>query len=401
MKKIKRRMGFFLIFVMIIASTGIVSGEVGQEQKNKISEIESKNKDLEKKKEKAQSEVNKLESQVADISVTLNNTNAKLASTENKIDNAEKKLKKAQEQENSQYDSMKVRIQYMYENGNTQMIDLLFNSDSITDFMDKAEYITELSEYDRNMLNEMVRTKETIANTKKELETKKKELVSLQKKQKDSMNQLIALSASKQNEVDSYNGIIQQNEAAVEDLEAEIAQMEKQAAEEESRRIAEEESRRKEQEKLAAANRNKENTTPVTQAPVINTRHTGTGSYSWPLPGQYTISSNYGDTDGRSSGHNGVDISAPAGTPIVAACSGTVEWANYSSSAGNWVGISHGGGITTVYMHMSAIAVSAGQKISEGQTIGYVGTTGWSTGNHLHFGVRVNGAWANPWNFLK
>ncbi len=399
MKKIKRRMGLFLIFVMMISSTGVVFGEVGQEQKNKISEIESENKNLEKKKEEAQAEVNKLESQVADISVTLNNTNAKLASTENKIDSAEKKLKKAQEQENSQYDSMKVRIQYMYENGNTQMIDLLFNSDSITDFMDKAEYITELSEYDRNMLNELVRTKETIANTKKELETKKKELVSLQKQQKDSMNQLIALSASKQSEVDSYNGIIQQNEAAVEDLEAEIAQMEKQAAEEESRRIAEEESRKKEQQE--ANNGNKGTTTPVTQAPVINTRHTGTGSYSWPLPGQHTISSNYGDTDGRSSGHNGVDIAAPAGTPIVAACSGTVEWANYSSSAGNWVGISHGGGITTVYMHMSAIAVSAGQKVKEGQTIGYVGTTGWSTGNHLHFGVRVNGAWANPWNFLK
>lgn len=399
MKKIKRRMGLFLIFVMMISSTGVVFGEVGQEQKNKISEIESENKNLEKKKEEAQAEVNKLESQVADISVTLNNTNAKLASTENKIDSAEKKLKKAQEQENSQYDSMKVRIQYMYENGNTQMIDLLFNSDSITDFMDKAEYITELSEYDRNMLNELVRTKETIANTKKELETKKKELVSLQKQQKDSMNQLIALSASKQSEVDSYNGIIQQNEAAVEDLEAEIAQMEKQAAEEESRRIAEEESRKKEQQE--ANNGNKGTTTPVTQAPVTNTRHTGTGSYSWPLPGQHTISSNYGDTDGRSSGHNGVDIAAPAGTPIVAACSGTVEWANYSSSAGNWVGISHGGGITTVYMHMSAIAVSAGQKVSEGQTIGYVGTTGWSTGNHLHFGVRVNGAWANPWNFLK
>lgn len=402
----KRLFTFFLCFVLLTSMTGSVFAEVAEEEKNQLQEIEQENESLAAQRNAAQNEMNRLENEAAEISKKLNDTNDKLTKTEEKITSTTKKLKKAQKKEISQYESMKVRIQYMYENGNTQMIDLLFNSESITDFMDKAEYITELSQYDRNMLNELVKTKQQIQTAKTDLEQQKSKLVTLQSEQKESIKQLIALSEEKQKEVSNYNGMIAQNQQHADDLEAEIQKQEKAAAEAESRAAAEAESRRKAEEAKTEAKKDttqKPPSTPETPTlpPYHSDRNTGTGSYSWPLPGYTYLSSNYGDTDGRSAPHNGIDIPAPAGTPICAATSGTVEWAYFSSSAGNWVGINHGNGIYTVYMHMSAIGVSAGTKVSEGQVIGYVGTTGNSTGNHLHFGVRVNGVWQNPWNYLS
>ncbi|MCR5703287.1 MAG: peptidoglycan DD-metalloendopeptidase family protein [Eubacterium sp.] len=405
----KKILAVFMCAVMLVSLSNVAFADVAVKEKKRLQEIEKENNKLAKERNEAQQEVNKLEEQVAEVSNTLNQTNDQLAKTETKIGKTKKKLKKAQEKEVSQYESMKVRIQYMYENGNTQMIDLLFNSDSITDFMDKAEYITELSQYDRNMLNELVATKEQIANAKTELETQKGKLVTLQKKQKSSIKKLIALSETKQEEVQSFNGQIAANEKHAEDLEAEIRQQEKAAAEAASRAAAEEESReaakkeaeKKEQQPKEQTTTAEKKSEPVTLPPYHNPRTVGTGSYGWPLPGYTYLSSNYGDTDGRTAPHNGIDIPAPAGTQIVAAAAGTVEWAYYSVSAGNWVGINHGNGIYTVYMHMSAIGVSAGMKVNEGAPIGLVGTTGYSTGNHLHFGVRVNGVWQNPWNYLS
>ncbi len=406
----KRLFTFFLCFVLLTSMAGSVVADVAEEEKQELQKIEKENESLAKVRNAAQSEMDKLEEEAAEVSKKLNKTNDKLTKTEKKITSTTKKLKKAQKKEIEQYESMKVRIQYMYENGDTQMIDLLFNSESITDFMDKTEYITELSQYDRKMFNELVATKQQIQTAKTDLENQKSELVTLKDEQKKSIDRLITLSEEKQREVTSYNGIIAQNQQHADNLEAEIQKQEKAAAEAASRAAAEAESKRKAEEEAAKAQKeqnsnNKETPTKEPEQPTLppyhSSRHTGTGSYAWPLPGYTYLSSNYGDTDGRTAPHNGIDIPAPAGTPICAAAAGTVEWAYFSNSAGNWVGINHGNGIYTVYMHMSAIGVSAGKKVSEGEVIGYVGTTGYSTGNHLHFGVRVNGAWQNPWNYLS
>jgi murein DD-endopeptidase MepM/ murein hydrolase activator NlpD len=98
--------------------------------------------------------------------------------------------------------------------------------------------------------------------------------------------------------------------------------------------------------------------------------------------------------------HEGIDIAAPAGTPIVAAASGTVILAGWMGGYGNLVVVDHGGGLSTAYAHMSSFASSVGQAVSQGQVIGYVGSTGHSTGNHLHFEVRVNGAAVDPLGYL-
>ena len=99
--------------------------------------------------------------------------------------------------------------------------------------------------------------------------------------------------------------------------------------------------------------------------------------------------------------HNGVDFAASTGTPILAAYDGKVVGASYNSSMGNYVMIDHGDGLYTIYMHASKLYVSSGQMVSKGEKIAAVGSTGRSTGPHLHFGVRLNGAYVSPWNYLK
>ena len=128
------------------------------------------------------------------------------------------------------------------------------------------------------------------------------------------------------------------------------------------------------------------------------------GVFTWPCPSSTRVTSDYGTRvspmGGASSNHKGIDIGASGGAAIVAAADGTVTTAAYSSAAGNYVMIDHGGGLYTVYMHASALLVSPGQTVSAGQTIAQVGSTGISTGNHLHFGVSLNGSYVSPWSYL-
>ena len=126
---------------------------------------------------------------------------------------------------------------------------------------------------------------------------------------------------------------------------------------------------------------------------------------SWMVPCSYKkLTSPFGLRDtgiaGASTYHQGVDLSANAGTPIVASRGGTVTIATYSNSAGYYVTINHGDGFSSIYMHMSNYIVSAGQKVNQGQTIGYVGKTGIASGNHLHFGIACNGSYVNPCNYV-
>ena len=130
----------------------------------------------------------------------------------------------------------------------------------------------------------------------------------------------------------------------------------------------------------------------------------GPSGFLWPCPSSKRITSGFGKraqpTAGASTNHKGIDIGASYGASIIAAAGGRVTTATYSSSAGNYIVISHGNGLSTVYMHCSALYVSAGQTVSAGQSIAAVGSTGYSTGNHLHFGVIKNGSYVNPLGYV-
>ena len=128
------------------------------------------------------------------------------------------------------------------------------------------------------------------------------------------------------------------------------------------------------------------------------------GAFRWPCPSSTRVTSDYGTRvspmSGASSNHKGIDIGASAGADIIAAADGTVTAASYSSAAGNYVMIDHGGGLYTVYMHASSLLVSPGQTVSAGDVIAKVGSTGISTGSHLRFGVSLNGSYVSPWSYL-
>lgn len=149
----------------------------------------------------------------------------------------------------------------------------------------------------------------------------------------------------------------------------------------------------------------KDKTLPVSEDSDSN-EAAGSGIFTWPCPGYTNISSDYGyrnsPTSGASTNHQGIDIPAPSGTPIVAAYDGTVIAYGYNSSMGYYVKLQHSNELITEYMHMSKIAsLTTNQKVSAGYTIGYVGATGVATGSHLHFGVTLNKKYVSPWDYLN
>ena len=392
-----------LIMAMTVTTFGSVSSEKGKlsDLQNKKQQNATKKEELQQSKVKAQSYIEEIDKKLTKLSTDIYNTEQKLSKTQENIKKTEKKLKKAQESVKGQYADMKLRIQYMYENGDTQLLDLILNSSSITEFLNKAEYISELSQYDRKMLQKLKNTRQEIADSKTSLEKDEKSLVTMQTKQKADKQELEGTIASKKSELAGYEDLLEQNEASGAALDEEI---------------------KKQEEKVAAA-RAAATTAPTqaaTRAPSSNSSTPSTPSttkpdanpgsssgWIYPVPGQTSISSNYGyrkdPFSGSSTFHNGIDFPAPAGTPVVAVADGTVVWANYNATAGNWTGILHSNGVTSVYMHQSSILVSVGQHVSQGQTIGLVGTTGSSTGNHLHLGATSGttpGNWINPWNYL-
>ena len=404
-------LSFVLVAALAVTAIPINAFGTVSDEKNKLSDLQNQkqqaqdeNNKLQKSKSDAQEYIQSVDKKLTNLATEMYKTNQKLSKTEDKISKTQKELDKAQVSINEQYEDMKLRIKYMYENGDTQM----------TDFLNKAEYITELSQYDRDMLNKMKKTKEKIASAKSTLVTEKKNLQTIHAQQKSDQTKLTNLSASKQQELKNYEDLIAHNEATSDELEAEISAQEKRvaSAEEQSKNQAAAEQARREaaakKQQAASSNSSTSNTSSNTESNTTDTSNSGNsgssgtvsgGGFTWPLPGHTTISSGYGYRG--SEFHKGIDIPASAGTTIVAAGSGTVEWANYSTTAGNWIGINHGNGVYSVYMHMSALLVSAGTKVSAGQSIGLVGNTGASQGNHLHFAVRKNGAYVNPWDYLK
>ena len=201
----------------------------------------------------------------------------------------------------------------------------------------------------------------------------------------DEMNDLIE---TKNNQIEGYEQDITNKEKAIKEYEAEIAAQ--------NATIAALESKIKQAEREAMDVSGND-----VSAPIIY----GGGKFCWPAPSYKRISDDYGNrihpTLGVQQFHNGIDMAAPTGSPILAATDGEVIAAAYSSTMGNYIMINHGSGIYTIYMHASALYVSNGQKVSKGQKIAAVGSTGRSTGPHLHFSVRVNGSYVNPWNYLK
>ena len=361
-------------------------------------------------KEDIQSEVEKLDKQLNEISGKVKELESRLSKKRQEIADTESALNKAKEQEKKQYRNMKKRIQFMYENGQTSYVEMLLSADSFTDFLNAVEYITQISQYDRKMLKEYQNMQVTIADTQKTLETDYASLQSLQAKVQEEKQAVAALESAKKGELNDVADDLTDAQTVAKAYEAEIqAQNEVIAQIQAAQKRAAEQQAAQQQAQAAEENQGATDAAGENQNTAQNTTPSGngqsTGSMMWPCPSSKRVTSDYGPrtspTNGASSNHKGIDIGAAYGADIVAADGGTVLVATYSSSGGNYVIIDHGGGLCTVYMHASSLTVSAGQTVSKGQVIAKVGSTGISTGNHLHFGVTLNGVYVRPWGYLS
>lgn len=349
--------------------------------KNGLSNVKAIKAELDKTKADLNAYITELDSQLNTIQEKITEYNRLIEEKEAEIEQTTLELEEAERVQADQYAAMKKRIKFMYERGDNLYMEVLFATGSFADMINKADYIEMLSSYDRMKLNEYIETTEYVTLCKEQLETEKEVLDAAKEAVEAEQANVEELMNEKQQQMGAVSAEIADKQAQINEYEedinavnAEIAALEKAIAAE------------------------------IAALEAANARQFNGGVFAWPCPAYKRISDEYGDrinpVTGLQQFHNGIDLAAPYGSSILCAYDGDVVAADYSSSMGNYVMVSHGSGIYTIYMHASALYVSKGQSVSKGQVIAAVGSTGRSTGNHLHFSVRKNGSYVSPWNYL-
>lgn len=386
----RRKKSMLSTLLVLILSMGMVLNV----QAVTIDEAQKKADELENQKSTAESEKNSLAEQLNSIAKEMEEIQNKIEKKLEEIQKAEDELVQAKVNENAQYQSMKKRIKFMYENGNTQMLEVLLESENIGDFLNKAEYAQSLSEYDRGQLTEFQEIVKQVEAEEAALKEEYAEMEILRSELIAKQDSLSALIAEKNIEISNLEKEIGENASVLEELikKAEEERIRQQEAAAAAAAAAEAEAAAKQN---GGSSNGGGGYAPPTSGNVVS----GSGQFTHPCPGS-TVSSTFGYRTFDNAFHNGLDLAAPTGTPTYAAASGTVLYAFYSQSAGNWVVIDHGDGFVTKYMHHDYYTVTEGQYVEKGQQVGVVGNTGYSFGAHLHFQVELNGTPVDPQLYL-
>lgn len=395
MKKKNRIMALLTAGVVLTSSFAGVASFVYADD---LDDAEKEKQRLEERKEESQKELESLELAKNDVMSNIEKLDKKMEKVNTQLDEVNTKLKKAnkqleqlkvdlseaEEKEENQYETMKKRIRYMYENGSNGYWDIIFGAKSMGELLNRVEYVSKITKYDNNMLKEYEAIRQDVADKKEATANKKEQLRILQEEVEVEQNSLEALVEKKQEELEQY-------EEDISDKSSEMAKY----AEEIQKKEAE-----IEKILLEKAKEDGYDSFGAVKAP----EDASSAGFIWPLSVKGRISSRFGKrkapTAGASTYHKGVDIAAPQGTAIYAVKGGTVTVSTYSNSAGNYVMINHGNGLYTAYMHASKLHVKVGDKVTQGQTIAAVGSTGYSTGPHLHFSVITNGSYVDPLKYL-
>lgn len=339
---------------------------------------------LESTKSDLNNYVKKLDASLAEIEKKITEIKDLIGKKEKEIEETTVALEEALEIAEKQYQEMKARIKFMYERGNTFYLELILSSKSFGEIINKSDYIAKLSAYDRKMLEEYQETVASIEAFKVQLEEEQEMLAEAKATVEKEQDALAVLIGTKEQEINVYEADIGNKEQLIKEYEAEIASQNAEISALEAA-VAEE------RKKLAATN---------TAAKTYDG-----GKFKFPAPNYTRISEEYGNRIHpilkTPQFHNGVDLAAPNGSPILAAYDGDIVAATYSATMGNYIMIDHGDSLYTIYMHASALYVSKGDTVSRGDKIAAVGSTGRSTGPHLHFTVRLNGSYVSPWNYIS
>lgn len=360
-----------------------------QDQKKKLqsglTDVKSVINSLEKSKSDLSAYVSQLDTNLSAVQAKITELTEMITQKETEITQTKAELAEALAREEAQYEAMKGRIKSMYERGDNFYLEAVLTARSFGDMLNRADYVERLSASDKRILEEFQATREYVEVCKAQLESEQELLEEAKKDVEAEQASLESLISQKEAEITAYEADISNREQLVKEYEAEIAAQNAEIKELEN--IA-----KTLQKQLEQANGGQKK------------KYDG-GMFAWPAPSYTRISDDYGNRIHpilkTQQFHNGIDMAAPGGSPILAAYNGTVVAAAYSSTMGNYVMIDHGDNLYTIYMHASALYVSQGAEVVKGQKIAAVGTTGRSTGNHLHFSVRLNGSYVSPWNYLK
>ncbi len=310
------------------------------------------------------------------------------------------------------------RVSSMFEMQSKSWLELLLESESLQGFFSTMRFMNTVTQADEEALDQLMQeelrvnnlikqTDESMAGLKEHITEVNEELAKIKQDEKY-YSQKVAEASWKLGDAHQQMANIQaQNDEIAGKISTEkeriVAEEQAKAEAEAERQRQAEEARRKQEEE---ANDTSTDSDDITEVDTPNTDSSGsttpTGHFIWPSNNGYTITSGFGERYmfGRSF-HSGIDIGAPGGTPILASDAGTVQIAEWYGGYGNFILIDHGNGYATAYGHMSGYACGVGDHVAQGQTIGYVGSTGDSTGNHIHFEIRINGVPVDPTNYVS
>ena len=376
-----------LAFIIIFTYITVVYAEddTTNNTNSNLTDLQTQQKDLQEQLQQSNEELEEVQSQLSENLQQIEKLDEKIRESENKIEELDVQVKTLQEEISNiqsqldvaeknyekQKDIMEKRLIAIYEAGDTKYLDVLLNSSNISEFLSNYYLITEIASVDKDLLDEVESEKKEIELSKQKLEKNQESLATALQTQTKTATVLQNTKALRENYISRLSDEEKAKQAQIDEMTQQYEDVNNQILE------------------LAKQG--------------LDTAYIG-GVLAWPVPGYTKITSNYGmrvhPITGQYKLHTGVDISAPMGANFVAANDGIVTKAGYNSAYGNMVIIDHGGGISTLYAHGSEILVTVGQTVKRNEAILKVGSTGYSTGPHAHFEVRINGVVTNPLEYI-
>jgi len=453
-KVVSTALTFIMLLSVMTFALGSITDNVASARvtQTQIDNLRAQRRGLERQRSEVDAQINSiafeqktvlLQKEILDRRITvtsleIENTNATIEYINLLMREMEYEVFLAQTREDEQLARFRERVRNMEENGIITYLEIIFDSTSFADMLARIDFIADIMRADQDAHDDLIVAREetegaraTLEDTNIELDGEMSRLEEQEAELNEQVEEAIALILEMENDLDGARELLAQyiadEERITREINAAVAELERQQEAERQRRLREQEQARRQaaaNNNAGSGNNNNNNNNAGNNAGNNNAGNNtsgndsgnaagsgnnnsgnasggggggavvGTGSLTWPVPARTTVSSPFGTRNGRL--HGGIDIPAPTGTSVVAADSGTVLTARWSNSFGNYITISHGNGVVTLYAHLSTMSVRAGDTVSRGQHIGGVGSTGNSTAPHLHFEVRINGARVDP-----